>query len=157
AGHNKALEDVIGSYGADRITWVLAHVIANDTADGTTSGTASATAAATMSHAAIKTAKEFAEHKDWVSQVKLPNEPILEYDLKCNAALSTFINKFQEYMRMFRARRAWEQGQTQSLSMADKFAIAKEKANEHNQSRVAATVATATPKKPKKKNYGHEI
>ena len=91
------------------------------------------------------------------SQVKLPNEPIPEYDLKCNAALSTFINKFQEYMRMFRARRAWEQGQTQSLSMADKFAIAKEKANEHNQSRVAATVATATPKKPKKKNYGHEI
>jgi len=32
------------------------------------------------------------------------------------------------------ARQAWEQGQTKSLSMADKIAVAQEKANEHNQS-----------------------
>jgi len=162
AGYNKALEDVVGAYGADRITWVLAHVMANDTADGTTSGTASSTAVATMSHATIKTAKEFLEHKDWASQVKLPNEAIPEYDLKCNAALSTFINQFQDYMRMFRARRAWEQGQTQSLSMADKLAIAQEKADEHNAGRAMATpqpqkptpAAETSPPKPKKKVYG---
>ena len=70
AGNNKAVEDVASLYGFDRITWVLASVMANDTADGTTNGTATATSAATMSHATSKTAKEFAEHKDWVSQVK---------------------------------------------------------------------------------------
>ena len=94
------------------------------------------------------------QHKDLSVQVKLPNEPTLDYGLKCNTSLSTFINQFQEYVRMFKARRAWEQGQTQSLSMADKMAVAKEKAYEHNQSRAKSTT---TPPKPKKKSYWHEL
>jgi len=92
------------------------------------------------------------EHKDWVSQVRLPNEPIPAYDLKCNAALSIFINQFQDYMRMFRARRAWEQGKTQSLSMADRMMFAKEETEKSNQNRAIQKVqiAKAAPPKPKK-------
>jgi len=118
SGYNKAVEDVTGDYGFDRIIWVLASVMAKDTEN-------------------IATAK----HKDWLSVVELPNEPLPDYDIKCNAALSTFITQFQEYRRTFLARQAWEQEQTRSLSMADRLAVAKEKADEHNVGREIPNVA----------------
>jgi len=118
SGYNKAVEDVTGDYGFDRIIWVLASVMAKDTESNAT-----------------------AKHKDWLSVVELPNEPLPDYDIKCNSALSTFITQFQEYRRTFLARRAWEQEQTRSLSMADRLAVAKEKADEHNASREIPNVA----------------
>jgi hypothetical protein len=141
-GYEKAIADVTGDYGFDRIIWVLAYVMAKETQDNATKDTATTKS---------KLAREFEKHKDWLSVVELPNEPLPEYNLNCNAVLSTFITQFQEYRRTFLARRAWEQEQIRSLSMADRLAVAKEKADEHNRSK--ATTITTIPNKPKKRSY----
>ena len=154
-GYNKAIEDVTGDYGFDRIIWVLASVMRKDAegnatnnasaSNSITSKTSTSTSNPTANKPTSKLNREIAEHKDWLSVVELPNEPIPEYNLNCNAALSTFITQFQEYRRTFLARRAWEQEQTRSLSMADRMAVAKEKADEHNANREKPSIA-----KPKK-------
>jgi len=65
--------------------------------------------------------------------------------------LSAFINQFQEYRQGFLARQAWEQEQIQSLSMADRMAVAKEKVNEQT-----PQATTATPQKTKKRSYEND-
>jgi len=50
-----------------------------------------------------------------------------------------FINKFKEIIRLKNAEKQWDNGQVSTLSVEDRMAIAKIKANEHNDSRVTAT------------------
>jgi len=121
--HSKnAVHDVVEIYGVERVEWVLA-AVERDTTD------------------------KLSSHKELASQIKLPNEPRAKSALICDENLSVFITQFKDVVRLKNAEALWDSGQERKLSHVDRMAVAKKRANKHNQNRV-----TVTPSKQKKRN-----
>jgi len=118
---------LIEKYGKERVEWVLAAAINSDMTNN------------------------LSNHKEWASQKKLPNEPHGIYISIHADHMNAFIDGFKDEVQFRDAEVVWDKGQTQTLSFADKMAVATKKSNEHNQNK------PSTPTRKSNRSSGMEL
>ena len=121
--YNKEIEvatHFIETYGIERVKWVLATVIANDTSEA------------------------FNQYRDWTEKMKLPNEPIDKSVFEIGNFTRTFYPSFVRAVQIKDAEILWDSGQKKKLSHDDTMAVAKLKADEHNNRRVPSVMQSPT-------------
>jgi len=105
---NKFANDLIKTYGIERVEWVLAITVANSTSE------------------------HLSNYKKWASQKELPNEPHNFSAQSGDEIANIFLASLIRAVQLKSAEILWNSGQADNLSYEDKNAVAKIKQDKYD-------------------------